>query len=210
MNTVVSESLPADIPAEEYTAPSDEHLAERGLFLKEFDLLDIDHGHFWHKALWHGIHVEFPNRAHYYEPDPMEHRIRDYFIYLPVYVLTDAYKAITADGVTSHKVCHGDHCFELVWDTDVQQHLHCFYERSEQGREKDRRRYEQHVQAHAQRYETDRQFPSWRLHEELRHLREQRARAQKVVDSWNTLIAQCEARIAEDELIHLGRVSYSS
>ena len=38
----------------------EEHLADRYMFLKDYDLLDIDHGHFWHKLSWHGIHVEFP------------------------------------------------------------------------------------------------------------------------------------------------------
>jgi hypothetical protein len=164
----------ADVPVEEMI-PSEEHLGERGMFFKEYDLLDIDHGHFWYKLLWRGIHVEFPSRLHHYEPDAQERRVRDYFVNLPAAILDHCHEALQA--ASSHIVCHGDHCFELRWDDDVQRHLHCFYERSDAGKEKDRRRYEDHVKRHVDRYETNRQFPSWRLHEELRRLKEERAKA---------------------------------
>lgn len=207
MDVTVSDAVAADIPTEEFVH-SEDHLAARGMFLKEYDLLDLDHGHFWYKLLWKGTHVEFPSRVHHYEPDVLEKKIRDYLIGLPLDVLENAYTMLTTGGQSMYAIRHADHTFELVWDNEVQRHLHCFYERSEQGKEKDRRRYEQHVQAHAERYEKDRQFPSWRLHEELRHLKEERAKAQKVVDSWECLIVQCQERIAEDELIHLGHVDY--
>jgi len=204
-NSGPDEVATPDVPAEEMIA-TEEQLAERGMFLKEYDLLDIDHGHFWYKVLWRGVHVEFPSRMHHYEPDAQERRVRDYFVTLPVSILANAFTVL--QNAPSHTLCHGDHCFELSWDTEVQQHLHCFYERSEAGKEKDRRRYEEHVRHHTMQYETNRQFPSWRLHEELRHLKEERAKAQRVVDSWDSLVTQCEQRIAEDELIHLGKVEH--
>ena len=193
----------AEMPVEEMIH-SDEYLAERGIFLKEYDLLDIDHGHFWYKVLWRGTHMEFPSRLHQYEPDQNERKVRDYFVSLPVTVLDEAYAAL--QSVPTYTLTHGDHRFELIWDDDIQRHLHCFYERSEVGQERDRRRYDEHIRHHAATYETDRQFPSWRLHEELRRLKEERAKAMRVVESWDCLIAQCEARIAEDELIHLGKI----
>ncbi len=204
MDSLVSNQVAvAEMPVEEMIH-SDEYLAERGMFLKEYDLLDIDHGHFWYKLLWRGIHVEFPSRLHQYEPDQHERKVRDYFVSLPTAVLDQALEALQALPV--HAVTHGDHRFELIWDDDVQRHLHCFYERSEAGQERDRRRYDDHIRHHATTYETNRQFPSLRLHEELRRLKEERAKAQRVVESWDRLIVQCEERIAEDELIHLGKV----
>jgi hypothetical protein len=204
-SSVSEQEATADLPIEEMI-PSEEHLAERGMFLKGYDLLDLDHGHFWYKVLWRGIHVEFPSRLHHYEPDAQERRVRDYFVNLPVGVLDETYAA--TEGARTYTLCHGDHCFEFVWDDEVQRHLHCFYERSAAGKERDRRRYEEHMRTHTRRYETDRQFPSWRLHEELRRLKEERAKAQRVVESWDRLIVQCQERIAEDELIHLGKVEH--
>ncbi len=198
------QSATVEMPVEEMLQ-SDEYLAERGIFLKGYDLLDLDHGHFWYKLVWRGTHVEFPSRVHHYEPDAQERTVRSYFVSLPAQVLDEAYAAL--EQSPKHTICHGDHCFDLAWDNDVQRHLHCFYERSEPGKERDRRRYEEHVRTHTTRYETDRQFPSWRLHEELRRLKEERAKAQQVVDSWDRLIVQCEERITEDELIHTGKKS---
>jgi hypothetical protein len=150
--------------------------------------------------------VEFPSRAHHYEPDAQERKVRDYFVQLPVRILDEAYAAIqTAPNTT---ICHGDHSFELAWHEEGQRHLHCFYERSAAGKERDRRRYEEHIRNHTTSYETNRQFPSWRLHEELRRLKEERAKAQRVVESWDRLIVQCQERIAEDEIIHLGKVEH--
>jgi len=205
-SSVSEQEATADLPVEEMI-PSDEHLAERGMFLKGYDLLDLDHGHFWYKVLWRGVHVEFPSRAHHYEPDAQERRVRDYFVSLPVSGLDEAYAGL--QSARTYTLCHGDHTFELVWDDEIQRHVHCFYERSEAGKERDRRRYDEHMRKHTHRYETDRQFPSWRLHEELRRLREERAKAQRVVESWDRLIVQCQERIAEDELIHLGKVEHS-
>jgi hypothetical protein len=184
---------------------SEEQLAERCMFLKEFDLLDIDHGHFWHKLSWHGVHVEFPSRVHHYEPNLYERQIRDNLLSLPAEVLEDAF--LTLQDLPTHTVCYGDHCFVFEWDDDVQRHLHCFYERSEQGREADRRARERYMQTHVEQYECNRQFPSKRLNAELDMLRNQRAKAQQVVEAWDRLILDCQERIAADEILHLGHAT---
>jgi len=183
-------------------AYSEDHMADRCMFLKDFDLLDIDHGHFWHKLSWHGVHVEFPSRVHHYEPNLYESTIRDYFIALPAGVLEGAFDRL--QDAPSYTVCHGDHCFVLEWDDDVQRHLHAYYERSPEGREKDRRERDAHMQRHTEQYETNRQFPSKRLNAELEQLKVQRAKAQQAVDAWDRLIMQCQERIAHDEILHLG------
>ena len=108
---------------------SEDHLADRCMFLKEYDLLDIDHGHFWYKLSWHGVHVEFPSRLHHYEPNLYERQIRDYLIALPSDVLEDAFQRL--QDTPTYTLCQGDHCFVLEWDEEVQRHLHCYYERSE-------------------------------------------------------------------------------
>jgi hypothetical protein len=185
---------------------SEDHLADRCMFLKEYDLLDIDHGHFWYKLSWHGVHVEFPSRLHHYEPNLYERQIRDYLIALPSDVLEDAFQRL--QDAPSYTLCQGDHCFVLEWDDEVQRHLHCYYERSEEGREKDRRTREAHMQRHVDQYEKNRQFPSKRLHAELEHLKAQRAKAQQAVEAWDRLILHCEERMAEDEILHLGHVAH--
>src|SRR5579864_6828193 len=76
------------------TLHSEEHLAARYMFLKEFDLLDIDHGHFWYKLSWHGVHVEFPSPEHHYEANPRERQIRDHLLSLPASVLEDTFQAL--------------------------------------------------------------------------------------------------------------------
>ena len=194
-------STAADAPA-----VSEDDLAERCMFLKEFDLLDIDHGHFWYKLSWHGNHVEFPSRLHHYEPNLHERRIRDYLVSLPPAVLEDAYQNVQSSS--TYTLCHGDHCFVFEWDDDVQRHLHCYYERSEQGRESDRRAREAHMQQHAEQYEKNRQFPSKRLNAELELLKAQRAKAQQAVEAWDRLIVHCQERMARDEILHLGHASH--
>ncbi len=181
---------------------SEDQLAARCMFAKDFDLLDIDHGHFWHKLSWHGVHVEFPSRLHHYEPNLYERQIRDYFVALPVDVLEAAFDRLQDAPV--YTVCHGDHCFALEWDDEVQRHLHAYYERSPEGQEKDRRARDAHVQRHSDQYETNRQFPSKRLNAELEQLKMQRAKAQQAVEAWDRLIMQCQERIAHDEILHLG------
>ena len=188
--------------AESATPYSEDHLADRCIFLKDYDLLDIDRGHFWYKLSWHGLHVEFPSRLHHYEPNLYERQIRDFLIGLPVDVLEDAFARL--QNVQTYTLCHGDHCFVFEWDDDVQRHLHCYYERSEAGREKDRRASEVRVQQHVEQYEKNRQFPSKRLNAELEHLKAQRAKAQQAVDAWDRLIMNCEERMAQDEILHLG------
>src|SRR5271165_785524 len=76
------------------TLHSEEHLASRFMFLKEYDLLDIDHGHFWYKLSWHGVHVEFPSPQHHYEANPHEKQIRDYLLELPVEVLESTFASL--------------------------------------------------------------------------------------------------------------------
>jgi len=105
-------------PAADAASPySEDQLAARCMFAKDFDLLDIDHGHFWHKLSWHGVHVEFPSRLHHYEPNLYERQIRDYFVALPVDVLEKAFDRL--QDAPAYTVCHGDHCFVLEWDDDV-------------------------------------------------------------------------------------------
>ena len=196
-------------PAADAASPySEDQLAARCMFAKDFDLLDIDHGHFWHKLSWHGVHVEFPSRLHHYEPNLYERQIRDYFVALPVDVLEKAFDRL--QDAPAYTVCHGDHCFALEWDDEVQHHLHAYYERSPEGHEKDRRARDAHVQRHSDQYETNRQFPSKRLNAELEQLKMQRAKAQQAVEAWDRLIMQGQERIANDEILHLGHShSYS-
>lgn len=189
--------------ADEALLHSEDHLAERCIFLKDFDLLDIDRGHFWYKLSWHGVHVEFPSRIHHYEPNLYERHIRDYLLALPADVLEGAFDKL--QSAETFTLCHGDHCFVFEWDDEVQRHLHCYYERSEAGRDKDRRASEARVQRHVEQYESNRQFPSKRLNAELEHLKTQRAKAQQAVDAWDRLITNCEERMAKDEILHLGR-----
>jgi hypothetical protein len=182
---------------------SEEHLAERYMFLKDYDLLDIDHGHFWYKLSWHGVHVEFPSPQHHYEANPHERQIRDFFLSLPFELLEDAYNRL--QDLPEYEFEHGDHRFRLVWDDEVQHHLHCYYQRSDAGRHKDRIAYQSRLKDHVTRYEHDRQFPSRRLQQKLAWLREERAKAQQMVDAWERLITQVEEQIAHDELLHTGR-----
>ena len=190
-------------PSADAVSPyNEDQLAARCMFAKDFDLLDIDHGHFWHKLSWHGVHVEFPSRLHHYEPNLYERQIRDYFVALPVAVLEAAFDRL--QDAPAYTVCHGDHCFVLEWDDEVQRHLHAYYERSPEGHEKDRRARDAHVQRHSDQYETNRQFPSKRLNAELEQLKTQRAKAQQAVEAWDRLIMQCQERIAHDEILHLG------
>jgi hypothetical protein len=198
-DTPTSRQQPAADAASPY---SEDQLAARCMFAKDFDLLDIDHGHFWHKLSWHGVHVEFPSRLHHYEPNLYERQIRDYFVALPVDVLEKAFDRL--QDAPAYTVCHGDHCFVMEWDDEVQRHLHAYYERSPEGHEKDRRARDVHVQRHSDQYETNRQFPSKRLNAELEQLTMQRAKAQQAVDAWDRLIMQCQERIAHDEILHLG------
>src|SRR6185312_3750965 len=122
---------------------SEEHLAARCMFLKDYDLLDIDHGHFWYKVSWHGVHVEFPSPRHHYEAHPHERQIRDDFLSLPVDVLEQAFAAL--DSAPSYELEHGDHHFRLVWDDEIQRHLHCYYRRSDAGNERDRDAYQRRL-----------------------------------------------------------------
>ncbi len=184
----------------------EDHLADRYMFLKEYDLLDIDHGHFWYKLSWHGVHVEFPSRVHHYEPNLYEHQTRDYLLSLPPNVLEEAFTALR--DAPAYRLCHGDHCFDLEWDDEVQRHLHVYYERSDEGREKDRRAREEHMQRHVAQYETNRQFPSKRLNAELEHLIAQRDKARQAVEAWDRLIAQCQERMAHDEILHRGHAPH--
>jgi len=190
-------------PSADAVSPyNEDQLAARCMFAKDFDLLDIDHGHFWHKLSWHGVHVEFPSRLYHSEPNLYERQIRDYFVALPVDVLEAAFDRL--QDAPAYTACHGDHCFVLEWDDEVQRHLHAYYERSPEGHEKDRRARDAHVQRHSDQYETNRQFPSKRLNAELEQLKMQRAKAQQAVEAWDRLIMQCQERIAHDEILHLG------
>jgi len=204
----VDEEMPSESAALDY-APSEpplhreEHLAKRCMFLKEYDLLDIDHGHFWHKLSWHGVHVEFPSREHHYEANPHERQIRDYLLSLPAEVLERAFVNLQAGEET--EVVEGDHHFRLVWDDEVQRHLHCYYQRSDAGRRKDRAAHQHRLEQHVRGYETDRQFPSKRLTQKLEWLREERAKAQQAVDARDRMIAQIEAQMVQDELLHIGK-----
>jgi hypothetical protein len=196
-------------PAADAASPySEDQLAARCMFAKDFDLLDIDHGHFWHKLSWHGVHVEFPSRLHHYEPNLYERQIRDYFVTLPVDVLAASFDRL--QDAPAYTVCHGDHCFVLEWDDEVQRHLHAYYERSPEGHEKDRHARDAHVQRHSDQYETNRQFPSKRLNAELEQLKMQRAKAQQAVEAWDRLIMQCQEHIAHDEILHLGHSTSAS
>ena len=206
MELADTDVLSSKVDAGDSPLYSEDHLADRCMFPKEYDLLDIDHGHFWHKLSWHGVHVEFPSRLHHYEPDADEGRVRDYLVALPVEVLEDAFERL--QSVPTYTLCHGDHCFVLEWDDEVQRHLQGYYERSEEGREKDRRMREQHMQRHVEQYEKNRQFPSKRLNAELEHLKAQRAKAQQAVEAWDRLIVQCQERIAQDEILHLGHAMH--
>lgn len=184
----------------------DDYLAERCMFLKDFDLLDIDHGHFWYKLSWHGVHVEFPSRIHHYEPNLYERRIRDYLVSLPPDALEEAYQRL--QDAPTYTLCHGDHCFVFEWDDEVQRHLHCYYERSADGRAKDQHAREAHMQRHVDQYERNRQFPSKRLNAELEQLKAQRAKAQQAVEAWDRLILSCQERMAQDEILHLGHATH--
>ncbi len=185
----------------------EDHLADRYMFLKDYDLLDIDHGHFWHKLSWHGVHVEFPSRLHHYEPNTYESTIRDYFVALPTGVLADAFDRL--QDAPAYTVCHGDHCFVLEWDDEVERHLHAYYERSPEGRERDRHARDAHMRQHTEQYESNRQFPSKRLNAQLEQLKMQRAKAQQAVEAWDRLIMQCQERIAQDEILHLGHSTHA-
>jgi hypothetical protein len=182
----------------------EEHLAARCMFLKDYDLLDIDHGHFWYKISWHGVHVEFPSPQHHYEAHPHERKIRDDLLSLPVNVLEQAFHAL--ETAESHEFEYGDHHFRLAWDDEVQRHLHCWYRRSEAGNERDREAYQRRLQDHASRYENGRQFPSKRLLQKLAWLREEQDKARQSLAAWDRLIIQVEEQIAQDEIVHTGAV----
>ena len=183
---------------------SEEHLAARCMFLKDYDLLDIDHGHFWYKVSWHGVHVEFPSPQHHYEAHPHERQIRDDFLSLPADVLERTFNDLEA--VPTYEFEHGDHHFRLVWDDEIQRHLHCYYRRSEAGNERDREAYQRRLQDHDRRYENGRQFPSKRLLQKLAWLREEQAKARQTLTAWDRLIVQVEEQIALDEIVHTGTV----
>jgi hypothetical protein len=183
---------------------SEEHLAARCMFLKEYDLLDIDHGHFWYKVSWHGVHVEFPSPQHHYEANPYERQIRDYLLSLAVDELEMAFTALQ-DG-PEYELDSGDHHFKFVWDQEVNPHLHCYYQRSAEGKQRDTEAYQNRLQEHARQYESNRQFPSQRLLQKLAWLKEERAKAQKTVEAWQRLIVQVEEQIAVDQIVHTGKV----
>lgn len=201
-----SDAMASHLVAGSHPTYSEDDLAERCMFLKDFDLLDIDHGHFWYKLSWHGVHVEFPTRLHHYEPNIYERQIRDYLISLPASVLEDAFHEL--QDTPTYTLCHDDHCFVFEWDQEVQRHLHCYYERSAAGREKDRQAREAHMQQHVEQYERNRQFPSKRLNAELELLKAQRAKAQRAVEAWDRLIMHCQERMAKDEILHLGHATH--
>ena len=182
----------------------EDHLAARCMFLKDYDLLDIDHGHFWYKISWHGVHVEFPSPQHHYEAHPHERQIRDDLLSLPVDVLEKAFEAL--GSAADCELEHGDHHFRLVWDDEIQRHLHCYYRRSDAGNERDRAAYQRRLQDHDQRYESGRQFPSKRLMQKLAWLREEQAKARQTLAAWDRLIIQVEEQIALDEIVHTGTV----
>lgn len=186
----------------------EEHLAARCMFLKDYDLLDIDHGHFWYKLSWHGVHVEFPSPQHHYEANPHERLIRDNLLSLPVETLEQAFTALAS--APDCEVEYGDHRFKLVWDDEIQRHLHCYYQRSEAGNQKDRDAYQYRLQEHARRYENGRQFPSKRLLQKLAWLKEERTKARQTLDAWDRLIVQVEEQIAQDEIVHTGMVGSAS
>jgi hypothetical protein len=187
---------------------SEDHLALRCMFLKDYDLLDIDHGHFWYKLSWHGVHVEFPSPQHHYEANPHERVIRDHLLSLPVGDLEETFKVL--QDQPEAELDSGDHHFRFVWDQEIHPHLHCYYQRSVLGRRHDSDAYQRRLQDHAHRYESNRQFPSQRLMQKLAWLREERAKAQKSVDAWQRLIVQLEEQIALDQIVHTGRVEESS
>jgi hypothetical protein len=178
------------------------------MFLKDYDLLDIDHGHFWYKLSWHGVHVEFPSPEHHYEANPHERQIRDYLLSLPAEALEQAFGAL--QDVPTYELEHDDHHFKFVWDYEIQRHLHCYYHRSEAGRAKDAEAYRRRLQDHATRYESARQFPSKRLLQKLAWLREERGKALKALDAWDRLIVQVEEQIAQDEIVHTGKCEHES
>lgn len=203
----ISSILLADEPPQdEPPGYDDDYLADRCMFLKGFDLLDIDHGHFWYKLSWHGVHVEFPSRLHHYEPNLYERHIRAYLLSLPADVLEDAFQKLQDQPV--YTVCHGDHCFVFEWDGEEERHLHCYYERSAEGRAKDQHARETHMQKHVEQYEKNRQFPSKRLNAELERLKAQRAKAQQAVEAWDRMILSCQERMAQDEILHLGHATH--
>jgi hypothetical protein len=206
--TIDEESLSATGEIDPTDLHGEEHLAERFMFLKDYDLLDIDHGHFWHKLSWHGVHVEFPSPQHHYEANPHERQIRDNLLSLPVSVLEEAYSRL--QDAPEYEFEYGDHRFRLVWDDEVQRHLHCYYQRSEAGKHKDREAYQRSLNDHVTRYEHARQFPSRRLQQKLAWLREERAKAQQMVDAWDRLILQVEEQIAHDELLHTGKHEHTA
>src|SRR5579871_3869746 len=107
ISSSIGQSSADDLHCEEY-------LADRYMFLKDYDLLDIDHGHFWHKLSWHGVHVEFPSPQYHYEANPHEREIRDYLLSLPVDVLESSFARL-ADAAQD-EIVDGDHHFRLVWD----------------------------------------------------------------------------------------------
>ncbi|MDB5057334.1 MAG: hypothetical protein JWO59_806 [Chloroflexi bacterium] len=186
---------------------AEEHLAARCMFLKDYDLLDIDHGHFWYKVSWHGVHVEFPSPQHHYEANPYERQIRDYLLSLPVGDLERSFAAL--QDRHDYELVSGDHHFKFVWDEEVRPHLHCYYQRSEAGRKRDTEAYQSRLQEHARSYESDRQFPSKRLLQKLAWLREERSKAQQTVDAWQRLIVQVEEQIAHDQIVHTGKAAES-
>jgi hypothetical protein len=200
LETVERQSSPHE--GEHADLHSEEHLAERFMFLKDYDLLDIDHGHFWHKLSWHGVHVEFPSPQYHYEANPHERQIRDYLLSLPIDVLERSFQRLQQQS--QDEIIHGDHHFRLVWDEEVQRHLHCYYHRSEEGKRKDREAYQRRLADHVSSYERDRQFPSKRLQQKLEWLREERAKALKTVEAWDRLIIQVEEQMAQDQLMHTG------
>ena len=187
---------------------SEEHLAERYMFLKDYDLLDIDHGHFWYKLSWHGVHLEFPSPEHHYEANPRERQIRDYLLSIPADLLEDAFNRL--QDTPGLELVYAEHAFRFVWDDEVLRHLHCYYQRSEEGRRRDAEAYKKRLQDHTKRYENGRQFPSRRLMQKLSWLREERAKAQQALDAWDRLIVRVEEQIAHDEIVHTGKSEHET
>ena len=181
---------------------SDDHLFDRGMYCKEYDLLDTDRGRFWHKLSWHGVHVEFLHRLGQHDPHHDEKTVRAYFIDLPVDVLDEAFSTLQQAPKERYTLQQGCHRFTLEWSEAVQHHLHCGYERSAQGREADRAAHEAWMARYAAGQGKDRPLPGQRLNAELAALQEQRARAQQVVDAWDSMIVLCQERIARDQILH--------
>ncbi len=96
----------------------------------------------------------------------------------------------------------------LVWDDEIQRHLHCYYRRSDAGNEHDRDAYQRRLPGTMTGAlpGNGRQFPSKRLMQKLAWLREEQAKARQTLAAWDRLIIQVEEQIALDEIVHTGTV----